>query len=317
MAVKWISHHRERRRLDAGVCFEPLEPRLLLSASWGAAVVNPGQSSPANHSVSFAQETTLDVAGLGRSDPAGPSGNTVRESMRVDLLGSADALKSSGLDAAAHRELVLVNGDVADQEQLVTDLQGDDTDRRLEVVILDADRNGIEQVTDLLAHRSDLAAVHVITHGSDGQINLGNSLLNSAALQQNADAVASWGSALNDTGDLLFYGCNIAGGTDGQNLLNAIGGLTGADVAASDDNTGHTSLCGDWELEYARGRIETGTAFSAELQQNWGHLLNVAVDATSTGTSTGGDFSVLHTTSGTDRLMLVGVSMNLGGRTSI
>jgi hypothetical protein len=206
---------------------------------------------------------------------------------------------------------------VADQEQLVADLQGDDTDRRLEVVMLDAHRNGIEQVTDLLAHRTDLAAVHVITHGSDGQINLGNSLLNSAALEQNADAVASWGSALNDTGDLLFYGCRIAGGTDGQNLLNAIGGLTGADVAASDDNTGHTSLCGDWELEYPRGRIETGTAFSAELQQNWGHLLNVAVDATSTGTSTGGDFSVLHTTSGTDRLMLVGVSMNLGGRTSI
>ena len=42
------------------------------------------------------------------------------------------------------------------------------------------------------------------------------------------------------------------------------------------------------------------------MQQNWGHLLNVGIDATSTGTSSGGDFSISHTTSGTDRLMLVG-----------
>ena len=169
----------------------------------------------------------------------------------------------------------------------------------------------------LLADRSDLAAVHFITHGADGQINLGNSWLNSTTLQQNSDAVAAWGNALTESGDILFYGCNIAADSGGQNLLANIAKLTGADVAASDDNTGHTSLSGDWELEYTKGSIETGALFSAELQQNWGHLLNVAVDATSTGTSTGGDFSVSHTTSGTDRLMLVGVSMNLGGSQTV
>ncbi len=38
----------------------------------------------------------------------------------------------------------------------------------------------------------------------------------------------------------------------------------------------------------------------------------VAVDNTSTGTTTGSTVSISHTTAGTDRLMLVGVSMNLG-----
>ena len=76
-------------------------------------------------------------------------------------------------------------------------------------------------------------------------------------------------------------------------------------------------LAADWDLEYTAGEIETPAALSQDLQQNWGHLLNVAVDVTSTGTSTGGDFSVSHTTSGTDRLMLVGVSMNLGGSQTV
>ena len=32
----------------------------------------------------------------------------------------------------------------------------------------------IKQVSEILADRSDLTAVHFITHGADGQINLGN-----------------------------------------------------------------------------------------------------------------------------------------------
>ena len=42
----------------------------------------------------------------------------------------------------------------------------------------------------------------------------------------------------------------------------------------------------------------------------WGHLLNVAVDATSTGESHGEDILIPHTTSGANRLMMVGVSLN-------
>ena len=122
---------------------------------------------------------------------------------------------------------------------------------------------------------------------------------------------------LTETGDILFYGCNLASSGNGHSLLNSIAHLTGADVAASDDNTGHAVFDADWDLEFTTGKIETPVNLSQELQDNWGHLLNVAVDATSTGTSTGGDFSVSHTTSGTDRLMLVGVSMNLGGSQTV
>ena len=140
-------------------------------------------------------------------------------------------------------------------------------------MVLESDRDGIEQVSEILAERSDLAAVHVITHGADGQINLGNSWLNSTTLQQNSDAVAGWGNALTETGDILFYGCNIAADSAGQSLLDDIAELTGADVAASDDATGHQSLGGDWELEKAAGIVETAMALSETFRSQWVALL--------------------------------------------
>jgi len=90
-----------------------------------------------------------------------------------------------------------------------------------------------------------------VGHGVDGQINLGNSWLNSTTLEQNSDAVAGWGNALNETGDILFYGCNVAANSDGQSLLDSIAGLTGADVAASEDITGHEDRGGTDHLDGA------------------------------------------------------------------
>lgn len=139
---------------------------------------------------------------------------------------------------------------MADYDTLIEGLRTSDENRILEIVVIDADSDGIQQLSDILADRSDLAAVHVIAHGYDGQINLGDSWLNSTSLQQNSDTVAGWGSVLTEKGDILFYGCNVAADGDGQALLGDIASLTGADVAAFDEVTGHDSLNGDWELEY-------------------------------------------------------------------
>ena len=175
--------------------------------------------------------------------------------------------------AEARPELVLVNEDVADYEQLIADLQANGDNRVIEVVVLESDRDGIEQVSEILAERSDLAAVHLISHGSDGQINLGNTWLNNGTLQQHSAAVAEWGQALTETGDMLLYGCNIAADGDGQRLLDTIADLTGADVAASDDLTGAARLGGDWELEYTRGDVHGTAAFSPQVADQYRHTL--------------------------------------------
>ncbi|MDJ0874285.1 MAG: DUF4347 domain-containing protein, partial [Desulfobacterales bacterium] len=192
--------------------------------------------------------------------------------------------------------MVLVNSNLADLDRLNSALQPSDGSRSVEVVILDADREGIAQVGAILAGRSELTAVHVITHGAEGQIQLGRDWLDSATLGENHDAVAVWGDALTDTGDILFYGCNIAADNTGQSLLNTIAALTGADVAASNDATGHASKGGDWTLEYATGIIDDHEAVQPGFQNKWTHLLVPPVITSNGGGGTASINAVENTT---------------------
>ena len=184
--------------------------------------------------------------------------------------------------------------------------------RRIEVVVLETGRDGIEQISEAMAERRDVDAVHIVSHGSDGNLQLGNAKLNAYNLESYRDAIKSWQVAMTEGADLLIYGCDFAGSAQGREMVETLSALTGADVAASNDKTGAATAGGDWDLEYKLGDIETDVALSLNVQQSWEHTLAVTEDLTSFGDSTSGTpISVNHTTSGTDRLMMVGVSMNL------
>ena len=125
-----------------------------------------------------------------------------------------------------------------------------------EIVLIQPDRDGLQQMLDALAGRSDIDALHVLTHGGPGKIQLGGTTLDintldaaSAALRQVADSLAN-------EADILFYGCDVAASDEGLALIGRIADLTGADVAASTDLTGSARLGGDWVLENATGAIE-------------------------------------------------------------
>ena len=85
---------------------------------------------------------------------------------------------------------------------------------------------------------------------------MGNTELNHDNLQQYRQQIKGWGLALSDTADILIYGCDVAEGEKGKAFVSQFSRLTGADVAASDDLTGLSTLGGDWELEYSTGSIE-------------------------------------------------------------
>ena len=159
-------------------------------------------------------------------------------------------------------------------DRLLADLlSGDGTERRVEVYVLDGKRDGIEQISEVLAGYTGLDAVHIISHGSDGQVQLGSGALDAAALAANSQSVNDWGNALSLDADLLLYGCNLAASEAGQSLVTTLAGLTGADVAASDDLTGSVALGGDWDLEYQSGSIEYTVPFSQETVNNWENVL--------------------------------------------
>ena len=184
-------------------------------------------------------------------------------------------LKTAG---SLRRELVLVNDNVRDIDELVAGIDfPEGASGTLEVIILDTGRDGIEQVSEILSTRDELDAIHIFTHGRDGQLALGSDWLDSDDLQENSDALAAWGESLSEDGDILLYGCSIAAGDTGQDFVDSLAGLTSADVSASDDPTGHDALGGDWDLEYTAGVIETVHPVSAAVQQNWDQLMAATI----------------------------------------
>ena len=157
----------------------------------------------------------------------------------------------------APRELILVDSNVEDSDLLIAGILNSNEDRSFEVRLLDPNEDGIEQISQILDGSTNYSSVHIVSHGSDGQVNLGNSIVNSENIDGYAADLVGWTDSLSTDADILFYGCNLAEGPAGQSFLESVATLTGADVAASDDITGAESLGGDWDLEYALGSVET------------------------------------------------------------
>ncbi len=137
-------------------------------------------------------------------------------------------------------------------------------DAPFDVVLLSANRDGIEQISEYLAGREHIAAMHILSHANAGTLTLGTSELNAASLSHYADQLAGWSAALTDDADVLLYGCNLAQDGGGVKLIDRLSAVTGADIAASDDVTGSAALGGDWNLEYATGDIAASPLILAD-----------------------------------------------------
>ena len=107
-------------------------------------------------------------------------------------------------------------------------------------------------------------AVHIVTLGEKGQISFANTEVNSHTISQYAGILKSWRDSLDADADILLYGCDIARGCGSNSFLKRFSRLTGADVLASNNKTG---FFGDWELETAVGKIESGLIFQPSIQE--------------------------------------------------
>jgi len=215
------------------------------------------------------------------------------------------------------QEIVFVDRRVDGYQTLIADIKSNaGQGRTFEVVLLDADADGVEQVNALLGDREEVDAIHLISHSADGGVQFGNTWLTDDNIADYDSQIAQWRSALNEDADLLIYGCNFAASTGGQQLLGTLQQLTGADVAASTDNTGHRLLDGDWQLEYTAGVIDTEIAISEAMRANWVSYLTVD-DLFVTSTSSGG--LTINSDGGNDTYLRVDDSSGsvLGGATAL
>jgi Domain of unknown function (DUF4347)/Domain of unknown function (DUF4082) len=177
----------------------------------------------------------------------------------LELPSSSSPTQSPDLfkdPSAPIRSIAFVDSQIADFATVMANTKSDVT------VLLDPTKDGVAQITNVLSHYQNLTAVEIVSHGNTGEIQLGKNSLNANSLSQHAAELQQWNKSLAAGADILLYGCYVAAGAAGQTFIQDLSSLTGADVAASNNLTGNAAQGGDWQLEYATGKIETATPFS-------------------------------------------------------
>ena len=163
------------------------------------------------------------------------------------------------------REIVFVDGRVEDAGSLLHDLPPG-----AEIVFLKPAEDGLAQMAAALGERGDVGAVHILAHGSAGQLWLGGTFLDADTLAGQSEALAAIGRGMTSDGDLLVYACDMAKGEAGAQFVASLAQLTGADVAASNNRTG---AGGDWQLEIRTGDVTALPVLAANATQQYHHDL--------------------------------------------
>ena len=211
------------------------------------------------------EQVAQEQAEAAVSSDAGGDGPTADQRESQDLL-QAIATYHPGESTT---EIAFVDPTVPNYQEMIAEIGSN-----VDVVVLDATRDGMGQIAESLAGRSDIDAIHLISHGSAGELQLGTGTLTAESMSgKYANEMATIRESLSDQADLLVYGCNFGEGSEGVDAVNLLAEITGADVAASSDRTGHIDLGGDWEFEVQVGSIETDLALTDATQMNWAGVL--------------------------------------------
>ncbi|MFM9972992.1 MAG: DUF4347 domain-containing protein, partial [Beijerinckiaceae bacterium] len=176
------------------------------------------------------------------------------------MLQDQPVMQDSVMQEPQRQEIVFIDYRVADADVIIAAFPPG-----TEVHLLDASRDGVEQIAATLSGRVGIDAIHIVSHGRSGTLDLGDTKLTEASIAgKHADEIAVIRAALDVDADLLLYGCDFAAGSRGASAVAALSAATGADVAASEDLTGASQLGGDWLLESTTGAIEATSLVSAD-----------------------------------------------------
>jgi uncharacterized delta-60 repeat protein len=211
---------------------------------------------------------------------------------------------------AMSAQVVFVDSRVDGFEQFVAGL-----DSQFEWHRLEADRDGLSQMAQVLAGREAVAAIHVVAHGAPGALQLGATWLDRDGVGVYASELGVIGRALRADGDVLLYGCDVGQGEAGRAFVESLAAVTGADVAASVDVTGPLVLGGDGVLERVSGVVETAAlaveALGGVLAMNTAPAFGNGLVTTDFGGNSDYGYSVALQADG--KILVVGNSQNSSG----
>ncbi|WP_085712624.1 MULTISPECIES: Ig-like domain-containing protein [unclassified Pseudomonas] len=261
----WWSKQKSRvtegQRTLAAPLIMSLEPRMLFDGAVAATVADTAAAQPDTH-------PTTDAAKAPTADHPVAS---------KDTHGQADATPAASPVAVPGQAVVFVDARVKDADSLLKGVAPG-----TQVVKLDANKDGLQQIADYLDQHQGISTVEIIAHGNAGDLWLGNSYLSADNVAQRSAVLAEIGKDMNVGGDILIYGCYTAEGDRGLSFVDSLAQLTGRDVAASNNRTG---VGGDWDLEIATGKIESANVLSAlsMSEYQWGLATWTATNNANTG----------------------------------
>ena len=106
--------------------------------------------------------------------------------------------------------------------------------------VLDPDRDGIEQISQLIQHRPP-ATLTLVAHGAPGELQLGSVRLELGNVEHYADHLRSWFRTA-EASQLTLLACHVAAGDAGMEFVEELAALTGAVVTAAATAVGN----GQW-----------------------------------------------------------------------
>ena len=231
------------------IAHQPLEQRVLLDAAAVATFADAANDGATDNTIDNAlqQLPSFDGAPAAQQDDSSSS-----EFPGSDFVDDA-FLVGPQLQT---REIFFIDTGVSNYEDLISEISPSAS-----IFLIDTATDGVEQIREILANNyANVDAIHIISHGDQGRLNLGSSVLTTDSISgEYADDLIEVGSALAEHGDILIYGCDFAGGAEGEAAAAALASLTGADVAASTDDTGAAVHGGDWDLEHQTGDLNVRT----------------------------------------------------------
>ncbi|MDY7023401.1 MAG: DUF4347 domain-containing protein, partial [Cyanobacteriota bacterium] len=179
-------------------------------------------------------------------------------------------------------QLLFIDSAIENSQYFTQDLHPE-----VDAFILSTSTDFIKKITEIIAQYSQIKALHLVSHGEDSQLQLGQTYLNSNTLKTYSSLLRKWYQFLVPNAELLLYGCNIAQTSKGQAFVQQLSQLTGTQIAASRHPVGNPQLGGSWDLDYHTQPIKTPIPFSQKTQNTYPNILATFEVSQSTDDGTG------------------------------
>ncbi|MEM7751525.1 MAG: DUF4347 domain-containing protein, partial [Pseudomonadota bacterium] len=176
---RWLSQRKKKNLLHPApmrpqqrIVYRQLEPRMVFDGAAAATADAVVDDTPA--------PAEVDAAQAAEAESAADSDDLVQ------------ALTEPGVGPTGEANaIVFIDSTVNDIDALIAGV-----DFAAEFVIINDQQGALEQIADFLSDKSDISAIHIISHGSDGSILIGGETITQESLTQNAETVSAIGNAL-------------------------------------------------------------------------------------------------------------------------